>query len=128
MAAGRQSTEMIRESFMDTGVERSIRHTMGSAGVVSIISLPNDVKGFKLKPSADLRFTVAAEGAVRTPQAIGATSGTTVAASAFDAAKGGYALAGIVEVRLLPPYNGRDVRTLSLLGLAGAETADIEVF
>ena len=95
------------ESYVDTGVEKSIEITLsGTPGTVTTITLPDTAKGFKLYPRTNhIRFSVNNTS----PAAVATSSSGTIAASAFAA--GGIAKNDAWETRLLPTGASR---TLSL--------------
>jgi len=108
------------EAFVDTGVEGSIEVTLsGTPGDVTVITLPDSSKGFKLFPRTNaIRFSVNA-----TPAAVATSATTPIAASAF--AIGGIAKENLWEIRLLPPGTSR---TLNLRSITASVVIDIEVF
>ena len=125
--------DLVKESYADTGAERSIEVTLsGTPGTLTTITLPADVKGFRLYPRTNhVRFAVYHLNATRTLAAVATDSTGTVAASAF--AIGGIAKNDIWETRLLPSVNkypnGASVeRVLTLRSITASVVIDVEIF
>jgi hypothetical protein len=88
-------------------------------GTVTTITLPDTAQGFRLYPRVNaIRFAIG-----ENPAAVGASSSTTIAASAFGV--GGIAKKDQWEVRLLETGASR---TLRLSSLVASTVVDVEVF
>ena len=103
-----------------TGVLKSLVATLSdTANTVTTVTLPDNVRGFRLFPRANaIRFAVG-ENTV----AVGTSSSTTVAASVFTV--GGIAKADMWETRLI---SAGASRTLRLSSATASVVVDIEVF
>ncbi len=125
------------ESYVDSGAEKCIKVTLGSATVVTAINLPESAKGFRIFPSGEVLFDVSlsARGA-DDPEARATNNTNNIAFSSFS--RGGIAKASQWETRLLPSTAegvvpvGTGVtptgRYLKLYPIAGSETVDVEIF
>ena len=102
------------------GALGSIEVTLSStASTVTTITLPDTAQGFRLYPRVNaVRFAVG-----ENPAAVGASTNTTIAASAFGV--GGIAKKDMWEVRLLETGASR---TLRLSSLVASTIVDVEVF
>ncbi len=120
-----------QESYFDTSLERSIECTLdGTPGTLTTITLPTDVKGFRLYPRTNhVRFAVYYSNNPRTLAAVATDTDNTVAAADF--AIGGIAKNDIWETRLLPPdrsNNGGPARILTLRSITADVVVDVELF
>ena len=117
------------ESYTDTGAEKSAEITLSvTAGNITLVTLPTDVKGFRVYPrSYSVRFS-AYNGSRRTVAAVGVSSISAVTVG--DLTIGGIAKADQWETRLLPHYN--DVssvdRVVELRSTTASVVVDFEVF
>jgi len=89
---------------------RSTKRTLGGAGTVTSITLPNDVIGFRIYADKEIRFAISEDPA---------------AESTTEFVAGGIIKPGQWESRLL--QSGAD-RTLRLRAIAGGEIVQVEVF
>lgn len=125
--------DVVKESYADTGAERSIEVTLsGTPGTLTTITLPSDVKGFRLYPRTNsVRFAVYHLNNARTLAAVATDSTGTVASTAF--AIGGIAKNDLWETRLLPSVqkypNGTAInRVLTLRSITASVVIDVEIF
>lgn len=81
--------------------------TLGSITVVESIAIPDTANGFRLRPSADLRFAIGEDPVVLAGESL---------------VVGNTAFAGENEVRLLEAGTGR---TLRLLGTVAGQTVSV---
>lgn len=112
-------TDFERASFFDTGDCESIEVTLNATpGTVTILNIPDEVKGIKVYPRTDpARFKVN-----DTVAAVGASALADIPTSAFGL--GGILKADRWEARLLPMGVSRYV---TFIGAASA-VIDVEVF
>lgn len=106
----------IRPSF-----PQEILLTLGSANVVTTVTLPFGTNGFRLYCSADVRYSL--DAAPVSP--VNASSSATVAPAAFGA--GATAKASTLDERQIPEADGITT-TLQLASSTGAATVMLEVF
>jgi len=118
------------ESYVDTGVEKSIEITLsGTPGTLKTITIPDDAKGFRIFPrSSAVRFAVYQSDAARTLAAVAANATGTAAVAASDFAIGGIAKPDLWETRLLPPKLSGVNRTVTLRSITASVVIDMEVF
>jgi hypothetical protein len=101
---------MVLNADARTGSLSSGTWTLGSTSVVETVSIPDSARGFRLRPSSDVKFAVGED-----PVANGAESLTT----------GNTAYANETEVRLL---DAGASRTLRLLTTVAAATVGVGFF
>jgi hypothetical protein len=117
---GTVSLETIFPSDARQGALSSLEVTLSATpGTVTTITLPDTAQGFRIYPRTNaVRFSIN-----ENPAAVGASSSTTIAASAFGV--GGIAKRDQWEVRLLETGASR---TLRLNSLVASTVVDVEVF
>lgn len=98
----------------------SAKVTLGAANAVTVMDAPNWAAGFRLYPSAEIRFAINEDPAT---DAAAAASGTPLTLT--DLEVGGVAKASLWEKRFL---ESGTARTLRLRAIAGAEVVVVEFF
>ena len=103
-----------------TGALKSIEITLsGTPGTVTTVTIPDTAQGIRLYPRSNgIRFAIGED-----PAAVGTSSNTTIAASAFTV--GGVAKADQWETRILAAGTSRTVRIRSI---TASVVIDMEVF
>lgn len=110
-----------------TMVSGKVRHlvlTLGAAGVTTVVNIPSDVRGFRLKPSADIRINLGVA-----PLAPAPASGVAVAAGSFEI--GNTVPATVWTERVLPDFEtgqAASLRELHINSTTAAATVQIETF
>lgn len=124
-STSRQDMEM--ESYVSSGREKFIQHTLGNAGVVSRITLPDTAVTTIIRPTGtDVFFAVTTGTAsATTVTTSNATSGTTVASTLFTTGRKAF-LNTPMELKL-PPFDGTNSRTLVMAANANAAPVLVEV-
>lgn len=96
--------------------------TLGTAGVVTVVNIPDTAQGIRLWPlTTDLRFSVGTDTVVAQGAAI-----THTPVLVGDFVVGGIAKAGSAEIRNLSAYTTG--RTLNLLGTSTNQQVVVEIW
>ena len=121
MAAGNSRNLGTREveSYVDTGNCKSLQITLGNAGVITTVTLPNEAKGFKMVPKTNNAYFAVN----KTVETLATSSLQTIPASAFS--DNGIAYSDALEIRLLPSGISR---TIQIMSPVNATVVDLEVF